>query len=188
MYAIVGLGNHGSKYQLTRHNIGFLVADGLHNFVGANTYNNEKKALVAKANVEGERALLIKPQTYMNNSGESVTALLNYYKIDIKNLIVIQDDIDQEFGKIKLQQARGHGGHNGIRNIHQLLGTNDYVRLKFGVGRPNGKMDVADYVLQNFNDNELEQLKDEFLGLACDAVSSFVKNGFTKTANIFNAL
>ena len=122
----------------------------------------------------------------MNHSGEAVQSLIAFYKIEIDNLLVIQDDIDQEFGKIRLQRARGHGGHNGIRDIHRLLGTNDYVRLKFGVGRPNGKMNVADYVLQDFSDDEQTQLQNDLLGLSCDCVCSFIKNGFAKTANLFN--
>ena len=186
MHLVLGLGNYGSKYLLTRHNIGFIVVDALAQSENTNSFNNGQKALISKGQIEGERVLLAKPQTYMNLSGESAQEILSYYKIPIENLIVIQDDIDQEFGRIKLQKARGHGGHNGIRDIHRALGTNDYVRLKFGVGRPsNNKMDVADYVLQDFSNEEQNEFGN-YVGNASDCVCSFIKNGFSKTANLFN--
>mgnify|MGYP000385813487 CR=1 FL=1 len=186
MYLVVGLGNHGSKYLLNRHNIGFILVDALAQFESTGPFNNAQKALISKGQIEGERVILAKPQTYMNLSGDSVGEIMSYYKIEAPNLIVIQDDIDQEFGKIKLQKARGHGGHNGIRDIHRVLGSNDYVRLKFGVGRPSNKrMDVADYVLQDFTVEEQNEFRD-LLSDASDCVCSFIKNGYDKTANLFN--
>lgn len=124
----------------------------------------------------------------MNLSGDAVRALSDFYKIDHAQIIVIHDEIDFPFGQLKIQKERGHGGHNGIRDIHEKLGHNKYYRIKLGVGRPtHAKMDVADHVLSNFSKDELAQLPD-FLSLACDAVESLIFQGYEKTANHFNAL
>ncbi len=187
MHLIVGLGNYGTKYKLTRHNIGFLTIDALAETTDTMTsFSKGQKALVAKGTIAGARVVLAKPQTYMNLSGSSVKELLSYYKIPISQLLVIQDEIELEFGRLKVQKARGHAGHNGIRDIHKELNTNEYSRLKFGVSRPpHPKMNVADYLLSDFNKDEQSQLVD-LLGPACECIESFITNGFDKTANQFN--
>lgn len=185
MFLLVGLGNPGIRYQLTRHNIGFLAIDALAEHLRQPLNSEKFKAFISKSRFANQDLYLAKPQTYMNLSGESVQALLAYYKIELENLLVVHDDIDQPFGQIKLQKNRGHGGHNGIRNIHEKLGSN-YARLKLGVGRPPiPQMDVADYVLQNFSKEEQAQLS-EFAGRAVDAILDFVELGFERAQNKHN--
>lgn len=187
MHAIVGLGNPGAKYALTRHNIGFLVVDALAQEFGARSFKNEFKSQVARLRLEGsDELLLIKPQTFMNLSGEAVQAAMAFFKIPPDNLLVVHDEVDLPFGQIRLQKNRGHGGHNGVRDIHAKIGS-DYARLRFGVGRPlQPQMEVADYVLQNFSKEELDRLP-EFVGPAAEGVLSFVEDGFQKAQNKVNS-
>lgn len=186
MKLIIGLGNPGAKYQMTRHNIGFMVVDALNQNLGNSGFKSEHKALVNKIHLGSTHILLAKPQTYMNLSGESVRLLMDYYGVSLNDVLIIHDDIDQDFGGIKFQAKRGHGGHNGIRNIHQVLGTNEYARLKLGVGRPNGQMDVASYVLQDFSKLEIPMLM-EFLSIACETVEYFCQFGLDKAATKYNS-
>ena len=187
MHLIVGLGNPGKNYLFTRHNIGFIAVDVFkESFDPVPSEKSEQKALTYKISFEGNDILLVKPQTYMNLSGESVRGLMAYYKIPIENILIIHDDIDSRFGSIKFQKARGAGGHNGIRSIHELLGTDQYARLKLGVGRPlNPNQSVEDYVLQNFSTEEKDHLEDYMIRV-CDAIESFVKDGFEKASNLHN--
>jgi PTH1 family peptidyl-tRNA hydrolase len=137
MKLIVGLGNPGPKYLTTRHNIGFLFIDAIvMSLEGKLQYKSEFKAETQKTKIAGEPVILCKPQTFMNLSGESVQPLLSFYNMTPDDLLVVHDEIDQPFGHLKFQTKRGHGGHNGIRNIHQMLGTDAYSRLRVGVGRP----------------------------------------------------
>lgn len=186
MWMIVGLGNPGAKYSFNRHNIGFMAIDLLHESLGRPNWKQQENAFICKVEWNGTPCLLVKPQTYMNRSGDSVIPLLKYYKISTENLCVIQDDIDQSFAQIKLQTNRGHGGHNGIRNISELLGHAQYVRLKIGVGRPpHPKMDVADWVLQNFSQEEVAILP-KLLELSLDSIESLIKDGYPKASTKFN--
>lgn len=187
MQLIVGLGNPGAKYLMTRHNIGFMVVDSLAHQLNEGQFKSEHKSLVCKAHLQGEVVLLAKPQKYMNLSGESVRALIDYYSIPIENILVVHDDIDQAFGALRFQVNRGHGGHNGIRDIHKHLNSKEYNRLKLGVGRPShAAMDVADYVLQNFNSDEQKKLPD-FLNLCVDSVECYILNGLNKAATKYNS-
>lgn len=182
MWLIVGLGNPGGKYSLHRHNIGFMALDAYCASIGHPRWKEERQALVVRFKIDDEEVLFVKPQTYMNKSGDSVRALMDYYKIPLDRLIVVHDDIDQGFGAIKIHKNRGPGGHNGLKSINQMLGTQDYVRLKLGVGRPSvPKMDVAAYVLQNFSQDEQEHLHD-FLAVAGDAIESILFDGLSKAA------
>lgn len=186
MYLIVGLGNPGIKYTLTRHNIGFLALDALAKSFDAKIEREEHKALTLKFKLDGEDVILAKPQTFMNLSGESVVSLMQFYKIEPSKLFVIHDEIDLPFGYMKVQKGRGAGGHNGIKSISELLGHQDYARLRLGVGRPsNPHIPVVDYVLQNFDKTEQEKLV-EFLNRSGDAIESFIFNGLDKTASQFN--
>lgn len=186
MWMIVGLGNPGAKYAFNRHNIGFLTVDLIHESCGRPTWKSQDKALVCRVDWNGKPCLLVKPQTFMNRSGESVIPLLNYYKIPSENLCVIQDDIDQSFAQIKLQANRGHGGHNGIRNISELLGHPNFIRLKIGVGRPpHQKMNVADWVLQDFSNEETATLP-RLLELSTSAIEALMDLGFPKASSRFN--
>ena len=164
MKVIVGLGNPGPQYAETRHNIGFLLVDLL-----AEVYKLQFRAkfqgLWADGNVEGERILLLKPQTFMNLSGQSVRELTNFYKILGSDLLIVHDDMDLPLGKIRLRDQGGAGGHNGIKSILAELGTEKFSRLKLGVGRPPKDYDPARYVLSPFAEDETKQL-DEVLGRA----------------------
>lgn len=155
MHLIVGLGNIGDKYQLTRHNVGFLVIDEIAKSLTTSNINKANfKACVQKSGYN----LLIKPNTYMNHSGESVGAIKEYYKIDMENIIVIHDDLDLPFGTVKFKIGGGHGGHNGLRSIDSHIGK-EYIRVRIGIGKPANKEDVANYVLSNFSKEELNNLK-----------------------------
>lgn len=185
-YLIVGLGNPGSKYQMTRHNIGFLALDVLAQKTSASGAKDEHKALTCQFHYEGQKILLAKPQTFMNLSGESVQSLLSFYKIPQENMLVVQDEIEQPYGVFKFQTNRGHGGHNGIRSISGLLGNQNYTRLKLGVSRPpHPNMDVGDYLLQKFSDLEQSEL-DLFLPKAAQACLDWLKMGSAKVANHYN--
>lgn len=191
MWLIVGLGNPGAKYAFTRHNIGFLAVDlffqGLASGNPNARWSEEHKAHVCKTKIDDVQVILAKPMTFMNRSGESVQALMNYYKIDQEHILVVQDDIDQEYGKVRFHKNRGHGGHNGIRDISEKFGSQDYVRLKLGVGRPtHPDMEVADYVLGKFSSEEQSGLS-EFLNKAGDAIESLLFDGLSKASTKFNS-
>jgi PTH1 family peptidyl-tRNA hydrolase len=156
MYLIVGLGNIGEKYQLTRHNIGFLVIDEMtKNLSTSNVNNTNFQSTLLKSGYN----LFAKPTTYMNNSGVAVHAIKEYYKIDLENIIVIHDDLDLPFGTVKFKIGGGHGGHNGLRSLDSHIGK-EYIRVRIGIGKPADKNDVANYVLSNFSKEELNKLQD----------------------------
>lgn len=179
-WLIVGLGNPGSQYAMTRHNVGFIALDVLNESLSKERWSDQHKAHVIKMKWQNETVILAKPQTFMNLSGQSVVSLMNFYKIEKENLLVLHDDLDIAFTEIKLQKNRGHAGHNGIRNISELLGTADYARLKLGIGRPENKnIPVADYVLQKFTSDEVAKLPD-FLSKAGDCVEKIVHEGYQK--------
>lgn len=198
MKLIVGLGNPGAKYQLTRHNIGFLCADSLVEvYSGQRSFKNEFKAETQKIQIAGEPVLVVKPQTFMNLSGESVQPLLAFHKLSLDDLLVVHDEVDVPFGEMRFQRKRGHGGHNGIRNIHQLLATDDYARLRLGVGRPkvfvndSGEktrpaQEVHEYVLSNFSKDEQQKMP-AFLELAMDGIEVWVKQGVAQASTLFNS-
>jgi len=157
MYLVVGLGNIGSKYELTRHNIGFMVIDWI-------TKNLSLKTNINKANfiadvIKSSNNLFVKPHTFMNNSGQSIVAIKEYYKIDNTDIIVIHDDLDLPFGTVKFKIGGGHGGHNGLRSLDAHIGK-DYIRVRVGIGKPENKNDVANYVLSNFSKEEMNKLTD----------------------------
>ena len=156
MHLIVGLGNIGEKYQLTRHNVGFMVIDEItKNLTTSNINNSNFQSTLLKSGYN----LFSKPTTFMNNSGLAVHAIKEYYKIDLENIIVIHDDLDLPFGSVKFKIGGGHGGHNGLRSIDAHIGK-EYIRVRIGVGKPQDKADVANYVLNNFSKEELNKLPD----------------------------
>ncbi len=186
MHLIVGLGNPGTKYTMNRHNVGFMACDYWLKTLGGADYRDEHKAQTKKFKLDDREVLIAKPQTYMNRSGESVVALMNFYKIQKENLLVVHDDIDLPFGSMKLHFNRGAGGQNGVKNISELFGNNEYARLKLGVGRPpHPDFAVADYVLGNFPKEELVNL-DKVLETAADAIESFILDGLSKASTKFN--
>lgn len=186
-YLIVGLGNPGDKYKLNRHNIGFTAVDFLaHHWRLSSSWNKEHQAQVLKAQFDANKIILAKPQTFMNLSGESVQPLMAYYKVPIENLLVIHDDLDIPFATLKLITNRGHGGQNGIRNIHEKIGP-AYARLKCGVGRPpHPDWSVADWVLSNWSNQEFDVLN-SWLENIESAVKLWMKLGYSKAANTINS-
>lgn len=183
-YLIVGLGNIGAEYELTRHNIGFLILDRLVGEHGGK-FEMNKLAFTAEVKHKGRTLQLIKPTTYMNLSGKAVNLYLQQYKISKENLLVVTDDISLPYGKIRLKPKGSAGGHNGLKNIEQLNGGQDYSRLRFGVGDdfPTGRQ--VDYVLSPFSKKELDELVLN-MDRAIDAIFSFCAIGVERTMNQFN--
>lgn len=185
MWLIAGLGNPGNKYLMTRHNVGFMAIDYyLHN-IGNPPEKKEHKSLTYSFSIDGEKVIMAKPQTYMNDSGDAIQALCHYYKIPSDQVIILHDEIEQPFKQLKVQTKRGHGGHNGIRDIHQKLGVNDYFRIRIGVGRPNGKQDVSRYVLSPFSKEEQQDIPD-VLERVSDGIESLIFDGYNKAATLIN--
>lgn len=184
MKAVVGLGNPGASYAFTRHNIGFMVMD----ILSPSSWKTAHQSKISKINLENRSVLLIKPQTYMNRSGQAVKEVLLYYKISIEDLLVVHDDIDQSFLSMKFQKSRGAGGHNGAADIHQCLGSSDYYRLKLGIRSEFfqlSKPDTGSYVLSPFDKSEMKALE-EFISKSASAVQYFILNGGEKASNIYN--
>ncbi len=184
-HLIIGLGNPGREYKDTRHNIGFMLIDHLAGRIGARGMKVQSKAIVTSGLYEEHKLIFAKPQTYMNLSGQSVQGLLHFYKIPLENLIVAHDDLDIPFGAIRIRPTGGPGGQRGMANTIELLGTKDFPRLRLGIGRPPGRMEPKDYVLQNFSKDELKLLP-EILSHAADAALEFVLHGLNAAMNKFN--
>lgn len=184
-HLLIGLGNPGREYKDTRHNIGFMLVDHLAERIGARGLKVQSKAIVTSGLYEENKLILAKPQTYMNLSGHSVQGLLHFYKIPHSQLLVAHDDLDIPFGTIRIRPTGGPGGQRGMANTIELLGTKDFPRLRLGIGRPPGRMDPKDYVLQNFSKDELKLLP-EILSRAADAALEFVMNGLNAAMNKFN--
>lgn len=185
-WLIAGLGNPGSQYHFTRHNIGFMALDFFAESLSIKSWTTQEKALTAKAQVGGTSALLVKPQTFMNRSGESVQPLLAYYKIPLENLIVVHDEVEFPFGSLRLHKNKSAAGNNGIKSIAERLGTHDFIRLRLGVGKPSQPgMELAAHVLGRFSDEEQKQLPD-FLNTVGDALECLVKEGLNKAASWYN--
>jgi PTH1 family peptidyl-tRNA hydrolase len=174
-YLIAGLGNPGRKYKNNRHNIGFKVANKLAERHGISMARLEMRAIVGKGVIRNRQVILAKPQTYMNESGQAIGRLLNYYDVPLANLMVIYDEIDLPLGTLRLRENGGSGGHNGMKSIIAHVG-NDFPRLRLGVGRPPGRMDAAAYVLRDFQGDEI-MLAEEMIGAAADAVESYLVDG-----------
>ena len=156
MYLLVGLGNIGSEYDKTRHNFGFLLLDQIVEDYGFVEQSKKFKSEVFSGTISGKKVLAIKPQTYMNRSGTAVAEAINFYKIDLKNVLVFHDDLDLALGKIKVKIGGGHAGHNGLRSIDECCGK-EYWRLRLGIGRPENKeYETADYVLGKFSAEEMK--------------------------------
>jgi PTH1 family peptidyl-tRNA hydrolase len=182
---IVGLGNPGREYRDTRHNIGFMVVDHLAAHLNANFSRMESKALVTKADYHGKRLLLVKPQTFMNLSGQAVSALRKFYKLPMDRLLVIYDDVDLSFGSMRLRAEGGSAGHKGMISIIENLGTQAFPRLRLGVGRPPGRKAAADYVLEPFSKSELEILPG-IIDKGLEAVLVYCSDGISAAMNQYN--
>lgn len=185
MLLLVGLGNPGTRYAQTRHNVGFRVVDRVAERAGVSVDKKAFGALVGEANVAGQKVLLVQPQQFMNVSGQAVSSLLGFYKLDRKALVVAHDDMDLPFGRLRLREGGGHGGHNGIRDIQRLCGGNDFARLRVGVGRPPEGWDPADYVLGSWTPSEVP-VAETIIDRAADAFEAIVRDGFSRAMNTFN--
>jgi PTH1 family peptidyl-tRNA hydrolase len=185
-FMLVGLGNPGRQFKANRHNMGFLVLDQLAKQLDISFSRVESKALICKAEYNNKRLFLIKPQTYMNLSGQAVSTLLNFYHIPISNLLVAYDDIDLPYGVIRLRPAGSSAGHKGMQSIIDRLGTNEIPRLRLGVDRPAGHKTAANYVLKNFSAVELEELP-ELLDRAVKAILTVLDKGLETAMNQFNS-
>jgi len=184
-YLIIGLGNPGREYRDNRHNVGFMLIDRLIVRLNARGMKLQSKAIVTSAMYEERKLILGKPQTYLHLSGGSVQGLLNFYKIPLSNFMIVSDDLDIPFGTIRIRASGGAGGQRGVASTIERLGTKDFPRIRIGIGRPPGRMDPADYVLQNIPRDEISLLSD-VLDHAADAVLAFVKDGLNKSMNQFN--
>ena len=184
-YLIIGLGNPGREYKDTRHNIGFMLIDQVAVRLNARGMKLQAKAIVTSALYEERKIILAKPQTYMNLSGQSVQGLLHFYKIPIENLLVAHDDLDIPFGTIRIRPGGGPGGQRGMASTIDHLGTKEFPRLRLGIGRPPGRMDPKDYVLQMFSKDDMKLLP-EVLDHAADAAMEFVMKGLNSAMNKFN--
>ncbi len=186
MYIIVGLGNPGSKFTNTRHNIGFDVIDALADVAGISVIERKHKAIVGKGVLDGQRVILVKPQTYMNLSGESVRDVIDYYKVDeTQELIVISDDTSLDVGNIRVRKKGSAGGHNGLKNIIAHLGHDTFMRVKMGVGEKPKGYDLADYVLGHFTGDE-RKVMDEAAKTAIEAIRMMMGGEIDRAMNQFN--
>jgi len=184
-YLIVGLGNPGAKYAETRHNAGFMVIDAVGEKTGIRLSKVKSKALLGRGSFNGKKIILAKPQTYMNLSGQAGSSLKRFYRIADENLLVIHDDMDLPLGTLRIRPNGGPGGQKGVKSIIEQLGTPEFGRIRFGIGRPPGRMDPKAYVLEKF----LPQEKEDFeftLMRARDAVLTFVCDGLEKAMNQYN--
>ncbi|WP_032385663.1 aminoacyl-tRNA hydrolase [Rhodococcoides fascians] len=180
---IVGLGNPGPQYDKTRHNVGFMVADALAGRVGL-SFSSHKKSNsdIVQARLDGRSVVVAKPRTFMNLSGQPVAALARFFSVDPANIVVVHDELDIDFGALRLKLGGGEGGHNGLRSISQHLGTKDYLRVRVGVGRPPGRMDPASFVLKPFSTPERKDLG-VVIEEAADAAELLLKVGLEAAQN-----
>ncbi len=186
-FIIVGLGNPGKKYELTRHNAGFLFSDLLADKNGESISKIQFKSVTANITLGGHRCLLMKPQTFMNNSGEAVKQAAAFYKIPPENIIVVFDDISLPCGKLRIRRKGSDGGHNGIKSIIYHLNSDKFPRIKLGVGeKPHPEYDLADWVLSSFKKNELDSLRDAAEN-ACKAVEMMIQGNTDGAMSNFNS-
>ena len=184
-FLLIGLGNPGREYKDSRHNFGFMLVDRLCVRLNARGMKMQSKAIVISARHEERKLILAKPQTFMNLSGQSVQGLAHFYKIPLTNMMVLSDDLDLPFGTIRIRASGGPGGQRGMASIIERLGTQDFPRLRLGIGRPPGRMEAADYVLQDFSRADLKNLS-EVLDRAADAALTFVTEGLNAAMNKYN--
>ena len=186
MYIIAGLGNPTREYEKTRHNVGFDTIDVLADKLNTSVDEKKFKGLYGRGIIAGEKVILLKPQTFMNLSGESVREAADFYKVDPEHIIVIYDDISLDVGQLRIRKKGSAGGHNGIKNIIAHLGTQEFPRIKVGVGAKPPKMDLADYVLSRFGAEE-QKIMDEAFGEAAEAAVMMMTTGAERAMNHYNA-
>ena len=185
-WLVVGLGNPGPQYAANRHNAGFMVADLLAGRAAATFKRHRSRAQVAEGRLAGLPVTLAKPRTYMNLSGGPVAALAAFYKIPPERIVVVHDELDIPFGAVRLKRGGGDNGHNGLRSVTQALGTNEYNRARFGIGRPPGRMDASTFVLRDFSTAERKELP-LLIDRCADAVETLLSKGLAVAQNTFHA-
>jgi PTH1 family peptidyl-tRNA hydrolase len=184
-WLVVGLGNPGPQYAGNRHNVGFMVLDELRARVGGKFKTHKSNAEVLEGRLAGRRVVLAKPRSFMNVSGGPVTGVARFYKASPSALVVVHDELDLPYGTVRLKLGGGENGHNGLRSISKSLGTRDYYRVRFGVGRPPGRMDPADFVLRDFSAAERKELPFD-VDRCADAVEALVGKGLEAAQNAFH--
>ena len=185
-WIVVFLGNPGPKYRDTRHNAGFMAADAMEKKLGVSINKLRFKALTAQATLGGERVLLLKPQTYMNLSGESVSPAAAFYKVPPEHIIVVSDEVSLPIGKLRIRKSGSAGGHNGLKNIIAMLGTDAFPRIRMGVGAPpHADYDMADWVLSSFKNQDADDMRSLAVRV-CDAVECYIAEGPDRAMNKFN--
>ncbi len=184
---VVGLGNPGGRYEHTRHNIGFRVIDRLAERLGMSVTRSRFNALYEKGRIEGREVILAKPQSFMNLSGGPVRSLADYFDIEPSEILVVYDEIDLPYGRMKIVAKGGHGGHNGVRSLIDTMKVRDFPRIRMGVGRPDPRMEVSNWVLGKFSAEEADSLE-SFVDRGGDAVSKILTEGLVKGMNAFNCM
>ncbi|HEY9389366.1 MAG TPA: aminoacyl-tRNA hydrolase [Mycobacteriales bacterium] len=185
-YLIIGLGNPGPEYAGNRHNAGAMVLGVLADRVGGRFRSHRARADVVEGRLAGVRVILAKPRSYMNNSGGPASALRDFYKVPVDRIVVVHDELDIPFGTLRLKRGGGDNGHNGLRSVTASLGSRDYLRVRFGIGRPPGRQDPADFVLRNFSTPERKELPLD-LDRAADAVETLLTRGLDTAQNTYNS-
>ena len=185
MYIIAGLGNPGMRFTATRHNVGFEVIERLAYENNIKMNKRKFKAILGSGVIGEEKVLLVQPQTYMNQSGESIRPIMDFYKCTEKDLIVVYDDIYFDIGTIKIRKKGSAGGHNGMKNIINHLDTNGFARVRVGVGEKNVNWNLEDHVLSRFNEEEIKQMVKE-IKRASDAIEDIITKGIDKAMNVYN--
>ena len=184
MKLVVGLGNHGYKYQFTRHNIGFMVIDDLADCYNLKINKKDYNSLYNTTRIKREKVILAKPQTFVNKSGLAVRKIADYYNVELDDILVIHDDLDLETGDFKIKSKGGHGGHNGIKSIINHLSSKEFARIKLGIGKPD-KRAVKDYVLGKFSDAELKKMNSA-VNSAVKTIELFCQDKLQQAMNKFN--
>ena len=176
MYLVVGLGNPGEQYAHTRHNLGFVVMERLLRRLGVKTLKSKFSAFITTLDFEGQKVILAMPQTFMNRSGDSVSQIMSWYKINPDHLILIYDDVDLEVGELRLRKKGGTAGHKGVASVLSSVGTPDFIRVRIGVGRETADPDISDYVLSKIPNDHLTLIQDA-VEVAADSVLTVIKSG-----------
>jgi len=184
-WLVVGLGNPGPAYAGNRHNVGYLVVDLLAERMSGRFKAHRSRAEIVEGRLGGQRVVLAKPRSFMNDSGGPVSALLDFFKVPMERLVVVHDELDLPYGGLRLKMGGGDNGHNGLKSIRRSLGSGEFNRLRFGIGRPPGRMDAAAYVLRDFSGTERKDLAVE-VDRSADAVEALVFQGLEPAQNTFN--
>lgn len=182
---VVGLGNPGREYRMNRHNAGFMLVDALAKESGIRIARAKSQSVAGEGTLYGAPAVLAKPHTYMNESGKAVASLVKVYHVGLGDLLVAHDDLDLPFGTIRMRVGGGSAGHKGVESINQALGTREYVRLRIGIGRPPGNMEAADYVLEDFDRQQKEELP-FVMDMGMRAVETWITEGLAQAMNVYN--